>query len=85
MTVYKLKVGGGNLRGRIFRAMDFRQEQQENHFIGQLKAPASLLSGATISREGFTMYAAAYIYQDIPDILSIDQNNEIKLVSDALS
>jgi prepilin-type N-terminal cleavage/methylation domain-containing protein len=57
----------------------------ETHYVGQSKAPTSLLSGASLSREGFTIYAAAYIYQEIPDILSIDQNNEIKLISDALA
>ncbi len=57
----------------------------ESHFIGQLKTPASALAGATVSRDGFAIYAAGQIYGEKPDILSIDQHNVIKIVSDALA
>ena len=57
----------------------------ESHFIGQLKTPASALAGATVSRDGFAIYAAGHIYGEKPDILSIDQHNVIKIVSDALA
>lgn len=56
----------------------------EGHFIGQLKTPASALSGATVSRNGFVIYAAGHIYGEKPDVLSIDEHNVIKIVSDAL-
>lgn len=59
--------------------------EAEGHFTGALKTPASLLSGATVSRMGFTIYAAGYIYGEKPDILSIDERNVIKIVSDALA
>lgn len=55
------------------------------HVIGQLKTPASALSGASVSRDGFTIYAAGHIYGEKPDILAIDQDNVTKIVSDALS
>lgn len=57
----------------------------ESHIIGQLKTPASALAGATIGRDSFTMYAAGQIYGEKPDILSVDEHNVIKIVSDALS
>lgn len=56
----------------------------ESHFIGQLKTPASDLAGAHVSRDGFAIYAAGHIYGEKPDILAIDQNNVISIVSDAL-
>lgn len=57
----------------------------ESHFIGHLKTPASALAGASIGRDSFTIYAAGHIYGEKPDILSIDQHNVIKIVSDALN
>lgn len=87
---YTKKIGGSEgLRwkpeGSHLYSYGFPGAAGETHFIGQLKAPASLLSGATVSREGFTIYAAGYIYHDVPDILSIDQNHEIKIITDALA
>ena len=55
------------------------------HFVGSAKTAASSLAGATVSKEGFVIYAAGQIYGDKPDVLSIDQNNVIKVVSDGLS
>ncbi len=56
-----------------------------NHFVGQLKTPASALQGAHITSDGFTAYAAGDIDGDgEPDILSIDQDNVIKIVKDDL-
>lgn len=57
----------------------------EAHFTGTLKTAASALSGATISRSGFIIYAAGHIYGDKPDVISIDERNVIKIVHDALS
>ncbi len=57
----------------------------EGHFTGQLKTSPALLSGASVSRTGFTLYAAGQIYGDKPDIISIDEKNVIKIVSDALT
>lgn len=57
----------------------------KGHFTGQLKTPASALSGAGITRDGFTIYAAGNIYGSTIDILSIDQNGVIKIVQDGLA
>lgn len=56
----------------------------ETHFVGQLKTPASALSGASISANGFTLYAAGLIYGEKPDILTVDQHGAIKIVHDGL-
>lgn len=56
----------------------------EGYFTGLLKTPASALAGASISRNGFTIYAAGNIYGDKPDIISIDHRHVIRIVSDAL-
>ncbi len=56
----------------------------DGHFTGQLNTPPSLLSGATISKNGFILYAAGYIYGDKPDIISIDHHHVIRIVNDAL-
>lgn len=58
----------------------------QSHFIGQLKTPVSALQGARITPQGFTAYAAGDIDGDgEPDILSIDQDNVIKIVKDDLN
>lgn len=59
--------------------------QGESHFIGSLKTPVSALAGAQVTRDCFILYAAGHIYGEKPDILSVDHNNVIKIVSDALS
>jgi len=55
------------------------------HFIGALKTPASALSGATIGENTCTIAAAGKIYGDKIDILTINEQGEISILSDALS
>ena len=57
----------------------------KGYFSGQLKTPCSALSGAGLTHEGFTIYAAGTIYGTAIDILSIDQNGVIKIVQDGLA
>ncbi len=54
------------------------------HFIGKYETPASALSAAQISDNGFTIAAAGRIYGDTHDILTIDEQGRITLVQDAL-
>ena len=54
------------------------------HFIGKLGTPALSLSGAQISDNRFTIAAAGNIYGETPDILTIDEQGVITLISDAL-
>lgn len=58
----------------------------KHYFTGSLNAPASDLSGAVVSGDGFTAYAAGDIDGDgKSDIISIDQDNKIKIVQDDLT
>lgn len=57
----------------------------ESYLVGSLNTPASALKGASLTKNGFVICAAGLIYGDKPDVLSIDQNMVIKIVSDALA
>lgn len=65
----------------------FGQGQEgTNYFIGNLKAPASALAQAKVDNKDFLMLAAADIDNDGHyDIISIDKNNNIKIISDDLA
>lgn len=54
-------------------------------FVGTLHTPASYLSGSYARKNGFTIYAAGRIHKDKVDILSINEQNKISIVSDALN
>lgn len=56
-----------------------------NYFTGKLEAPASLLSAGRADKESFIMVAAADICGNgKPDIVTVDENNNIKIVQDGL-
>jgi prepilin-type N-terminal cleavage/methylation domain-containing protein len=56
-----------------------------DHFIGQLKTPASALQGSSLTPQGFTMCAAGDIDGDGEfDVLSINQDSVIKIIKDDL-
>src|SRR5437016_10231652 len=55
------------------------------YFTGKLNTPASFLSGSKADKNGFTAFAVGYINGETkPDIISIDQNNVITIIQDAL-
>jgi prepilin-type N-terminal cleavage/methylation domain-containing protein len=55
------------------------------HFTGKLATPASFLNSGRADKNGFLAIAAGDIDGDgKPDILSIDENNVIKIVQDDL-
>ncbi len=56
----------------------------EDNIMGSLATPPSFLSGASVSKKAFKIYAAGTIYGEKPDILSVDENQEITIVSDSL-
>lgn len=70
--------------GALFYTYGFSSGSQ-SHVVGLYKTPASTLAGASVSRTGFTIYAAGNIYGEKPDILSIDERNNITIISDALA
>jgi type IV pilus assembly protein PilA len=56
------------------------------YFTGKLNTPASFLSGSKADKDGFTAFAVGFINGEAkPDIISIDQNNVITIVQDALA
>jgi type IV pilus assembly protein PilA len=58
----------------------------QSSFTGKLDTPASLLSGTKADKDEFVACAVGYINgEGKPDIISIDQNNTIVLVADALA
>ncbi len=54
------------------------------HFVGALKTPVSALSVGKIGDSTFVIAAAGRIYGEQLDILTINEQGEIALVSDAL-
>lgn len=77
---------GWKPEGSFFYTYGFPEGGEgKSHFVGQLKTPASALSGAAISRDGFVIYAAGNIYGGEIDIVSIDHHGVIKIVNDALA
>lgn len=73
--------------GDINYTYGFGQGQEGvNYFTGSLKAPVSALAQAKISDNDFLILAAADIDNDGQyDIVGIDKNNKIKIISDDLA
>ena len=58
-------------------------KEGENYFIGKTKTPKTYLKSSKIARNSFVVVAAGDIDNDgIPDIISIDQDNNIKIIQD---
>lgn len=56
-----------------------------DNFIGELKTPVTELKDSKVNDDSFTIVAAGYIYgKDKADIVSVDQNNKITIIQDAL-
>lgn len=83
-----LGLGGLNWApaGSINYAYGFPGQENINYFAGKLQVNSSNLAGSKINKDGFIIYAAGDIDNDgKADVLSIDQNNEIKIVQDDLA
>jgi len=77
---------GGGKNEKFYYTYGFPGSEGINNFTGSLETPASVMPAAKADKDGFVAYAVGYIYgQDKPDILSVDQNNNIIVVQDALS
>lgn len=77
--------GGGE--GENFNyTYGFSGSEGQNYFTGKLKTAASHLSGSRADGQGFLAFAVGDIDADgKPDILSVDENNNIKIVQDDLA
>ncbi len=78
---------GGGVQEKFNYTYGFNQGQEGQHFFtGKLKAPQSALGVTKADQEGFIIAAAADIDGDgIYDLLTVNQNNDIRVITDDLS
>ncbi|HEV2917438.1 MAG TPA: prepilin-type N-terminal cleavage/methylation domain-containing protein [Candidatus Babeliales bacterium] len=76
---------GGGLQENFYYTYGLPGTEGTHYFTGKLNTPASLLSGGYANKDSFVIMAAGYINgEKKPDILSINQDNKITIVQDAL-
>ncbi len=77
---------GGGKSERFYYTYGFSGAEGKNYFTGKLQTSSSHLGGAKADEKTFTAIAAGDIDGDgDPDILSIDQDNNIKIITDDLA
>lgn len=77
---------GGGAQEKFYYTYGFSGSEGQNYFTGKLGTASSYLSKSYADDKGFLAMAAADIAgTGKPDILSVDQNNNIVLVQDALN
>jgi prepilin-type N-terminal cleavage/methylation domain-containing protein len=77
---------GWKPEGAIQYTYGFGGAEGKNYVAGRLNAGANELVGARADKDGFVAVAAGDIDGDgQADVISIDQNNEIKIVKDDLN
>jgi len=78
---------GWKPEGAIYYTYGFANGAEgKNYFVGSLGTPSSALSDAKASENSFVVVAAGDIDGDgSPDILTIDENNNIVIVKDDLA
>ena len=78
---------GWKPEGNIYYTYGFATGAEgKNYFVGSLGTPSSALSDAKASENSFIAIAAGDIDGDgNPDVLSIDENNNIKIIKDDLA
>lgn len=78
---------GWQPEGEIYYTYGFGNGSEGvNYFVGKLGTPASHLSAAQANAQGFVVVAAGDIDGDgQPDIITIDDKNNIKIVQDDLA
>lgn len=78
---------GWKPEGAIYYTYGFSSGAEgKNYVTGSLQTPASALTGSKATDNQFTVVAAGDIDGDgKPDVLSIDQNNVIKIIKDDLA
>ena len=76
---------GGGEQENFYYTYGFPGGEGRSSFTGKLKTGSGSLSGGKADKDHFTAYAAGNIYGSKIDILSVDENNNIRLVQDALA
>lgn len=78
---------GGGENENFYYTYGFSSGSEGQAYVtGKLKTPASALAGSRADTNSFLVYAAGDIDGDgRPDILSVDENNMIKIVQDDLA
>ena len=78
---------GGGQNERFYYTYGFSEGQEgQHHFTGKLNAPASSLQGTKADKDGFAIAAAADIDNDgVYDLLRVDHNHNIQIVTDDLN
>lgn len=76
---------GGGSGEKFYYTYGFSGSEGQNYCTGKLGTPSSYFSGAYADENGFLAYAAGDVSKSgIPDIWSVDQNNNIVNVQDGL-
>lgn len=77
---------GGGKQEKFHYTYGFPGSEGKNFFTGKLETPASHLSRGKADKTGFVAVATGYINgQSKPDVITIDQDNTISIVEDALN
>lgn len=77
---------GGGETENFHYTYGFTGSEGQHYFTGKLKTAATFLNGSRADNQGFIAFAAGDIDGDgKPDILSVDENNMIKVVQDDLA
>lgn len=77
---------GWKPEGQLYYTYGFPGAEGRNCFTGQLNTPATYLGAAKADANSFIAIAAGDIDNDgSPDIMAVDQNNRIWIITDDLS
>ncbi len=77
---------GWKPEGKLQYTYGFPGSEGKNYVMGSLKTPAAHLQNTHASTTSFTIAAAGYINgENNPDVLTIDQDGNIKQLKDALA
>jgi prepilin-type N-terminal cleavage/methylation domain-containing protein len=76
---------GGGIKEKFNYTYGFNQGQEgQNYFTGKLNTPQTALGTTKADKDEFTIAAAGYINgEQQPDVLTVNQHNDIRIIKDA--